>query len=492
MAGVDIHALKRSLESYGEYPWLALSFTLYKVLTFSVAFVTLPAIPVLPAFAGSSTPMVALLAAISTACVAFAVVGRDRHVFDKPRYLEGMAILFLSGMVLLNLVVPRLSGVGGLGTYACALVLMACGFCGVHIEFGRIMGYLGMTYTLIFNCLSLLIALPVSALLLILPPPGLLAAGVVGSVACTASLNHAVDQVGRAKVHRTVEAPLSIPWRFMATSCAQGVSAGLLFTVFWAQGTPPLGVTGQAAASVLAVLMAFTCGLALRIDFDRMIYRVGFASIGVGCMLYAIAGTSVVLPTASRFMQLFAFVYLDLILWSLGSYLIKDCGQPAIWVAACPSASLLAGRCTGSIVGSALTGPLGAMGTLFTTDVVAATASVASLVITLLALALTSRDNIRTGWGFITLAPEEEQPTDRMRACSLIGEDFRLTGREREVLGLMAEGKTRREITEELFVTGNTVKTHQHNIYAKLDIHSREELLRFIDHQRGAFSSHGE
>jgi LuxR family transcriptional regulator, maltose regulon positive regulatory protein len=48
-----------------------------------------------------------------------------------------------------------------------------------------------------------------------------------------------------------------------------------------------------------------------------------------------------------------------------------------------------------------------------------------------------------------------------------------LKAREIEVLKLIQEGASNLEISEELFISINTVKTHVLNIYAKLDVHSR-------------------
>jgi DNA-binding NarL/FixJ family response regulator len=45
-----------------------------------------------------------------------------------------------------------------------------------------------------------------------------------------------------------------------------------------------------------------------------------------------------------------------------------------------------------------------------------------------------------------------------------------LTAREREVLGLMAEGLTDRGIAERLVVAPKTVETHAHHIFEKLDL----------------------
>ena len=50
-----------------------------------------------------------------------------------------------------------------------------------------------------------------------------------------------------------------------------------------------------------------------------------------------------------------------------------------------------------------------------------------------------------------------------------------LTKRELEILCLVAEGKTNKEIGEELFITIKTVKTHITNILSKLDVSDRTQ-----------------
>jgi len=48
-----------------------------------------------------------------------------------------------------------------------------------------------------------------------------------------------------------------------------------------------------------------------------------------------------------------------------------------------------------------------------------------------------------------------------------------LTAREREVVALLAQGMTNKEIAAELFITTNTVKRHLKSIFGKLDVHTR-------------------
>lgn len=59
-----------------------------------------------------------------------------------------------------------------------------------------------------------------------------------------------------------------------------------------------------------------------------------------------------------------------------------------------------------------------------------------------------------------------------------------LTRRETEILELVAAGKSRSKIATELFVDVETVKSHIKNIYAKLDVHSREDAIRLAKDQR--------
>jgi LuxR family maltose regulon positive regulatory protein len=52
-----------------------------------------------------------------------------------------------------------------------------------------------------------------------------------------------------------------------------------------------------------------------------------------------------------------------------------------------------------------------------------------------------------------------------------------LSERELEVLALLAQGLTNREIASRLFLALNTVKAHTRNIYGKLDVHSRTQAV---------------
>ncbi len=58
------------------------------------------------------------------------------------------------------------------------------------------------------------------------------------------------------------------------------------------------------------------------------------------------------------------------------------------------------------------------------------------------------------------------------------GEGEELTAREREILGLVAEGLSNREIARRLFITEGTVKNHLSHLFQKMSARRRTEALR--------------
>jgi DNA-binding CsgD family transcriptional regulator/tetratricopeptide (TPR) repeat protein len=64
------------------------------------------------------------------------------------------------------------------------------------------------------------------------------------------------------------------------------------------------------------------------------------------------------------------------------------------------------------------------------------------------------------------------------------GTPFHLTGREREVLALVAQGRTDRQIGADLFISHRTVERHVSSILAKLDARNRAEIAAIAHRDR--------
>jgi DNA-binding NarL/FixJ family response regulator len=62
---------------------------------------------------------------------------------------------------------------------------------------------------------------------------------------------------------------------------------------------------------------------------------------------------------------------------------------------------------------------------------------------------------------------------------ALVAEGDRLTGRQREVLQLLAEGKSMKEVASALYVTVRTVAFHKYQIMDVLNLKSNAELVQY-------------
>ncbi len=72
---------------------------------------------------------------------------------------------------------------------------------------------------------------------------------------------------------------------------------------------------------------------------------------------------------------------------------------------------------------------------------------------------------------------EEKNKSANVNTFEPAGDIEPLTEREREVLKLVAEGKSNQEIAEKLFVRDVTVKTHLNTIFKKLKVKSRTQAV---------------
>ncbi len=71
----------------------------------------------------------------------------------------------------------------------------------------------------------------------------------------------------------------------------------------------------------------------------------------------------------------------------------------------------------------------------------------------------------------------ESQQSDQSNSFNEFCQQFELSSREADVLLLLLKGQTNNQIAERLFISINTVKTHISNIYQKIGVSRRYELL---------------
>lgn len=90
---------------------------------------------------------------------------------------------------------------------------------------------------------------------------------------------------------------------------------------------------------------------------------------------------------------------------------------------------------------------------------------------------------LRAKGGDLLLVREARSSSDEAREASpldsrnRLADEYGLTQREREILGYLLQARSLPYISEALFISEGTTRTHTRNIYRKLNIHSKQELI---------------
>ena len=111
--------------------------------------------------------------------------------------------------------------------------------------------------------------------------------------------------------------------------------------------------------------------------------------------------------------------------------------------------------------------------------------AMAGLLVVVAALFLSEKSVSSSQWG-VVLKPAAQGETHEFEQNRLavkyheLAHQVGLTAREEDILLLVAQGMTLGQISRELYIGSNTVKTHMKHLYQKLDVHSRDEVFALL------------
>lgn len=265
------------------------------------------------------------------------------------------------------------------------------------------------------------------------------------------------------------------PWKLLITATI----AGTAFGVF--QGVSLSGGFGEGAwynygivSFFLAALLFAVCVMNLRMNFNHLLYRVSFTLMAFGAFLCAAVPANAAWGYGSFCIGYRLF---EMLLWCLIAYLIKQRSVPFEWIGGQSLGTLFIGYFIGfeaftlweNLLPGAETGAL---------------LSLMSFSLLTAALFLVSQSNLMEAWGMVRPGDSPDDADTTTIACQQLTRQFALSARESEVLNLLAEGKTRNEISNDLTLSEETIKTHIRHLYQKLGVHSRKELDRIITQRK--------
>lgn len=283
-----------------------------------------------------------------------------------------------------------------------------------------------------------------------------------------------------------VELRITNPRSFVPSGHALFVTLILLkmsfgFAMTFASSDAMPLVTVAAGAPVLLTLVAL--GLFRKTDLDS-VYRASLLFVLAGFLLVnplieSLTGmpalANVILRAGSDLSRVLAF----LLVATIGARNITGAPSVAIYVGVANTFGSLLGAQLGIAANAALAADPGLLALLL-----------AVIIFAFVAYNLLSPDVFRLdeAANAVEAVPSELQaaqidaPTLE-QACEHVCREHGLTPRESEVLELLARGRNAQAIQDRLTISRGTAKTHIRNVYAKLGIHSQQELIELVEQE---------
>lgn len=255
-----------------------------------------------------------------------------------------------------------------------------------------------------------------------------------------------------------------VPYRAIVFVLAYSFAYGIASFITHAHLTNYAAVIPSAIVIALAVFNA-------RSSSSALLARVAMPLLIGGSLFAAFASTdfdplsTLLLDTGCASMEL-----LILLLVCAATY---SANGSALWLFCLLAASQFLGQFAGFLLASSLDAHAG-------TSEFVVMEIVAMVVVVAISPLLASDSSLSAFWQRATRADSIPETDSLQLRLDELGSRFGLTEREREVLGLAAQGKTNAVIAEDLFLSEGTVKTHLHHVYRKFGIRNRTELMKMI------------
>jgi DNA-binding CsgD family transcriptional regulator len=350
-------------------------------------------------------------------------------------------------------------------------LIMGAGTACLHMEWGRMFSRLGPRKTILHGTFGTFGAMLLVSIMFFLPSIATWVILTLLPLCCVTTIILQRRSLSIAGSEAT-QTRLNIPWRFLCTSFIQGTAFGILQSIL-------LIVEGSTATTIISVVGSLIGAMTLffvvflfRLDFNQLMYHVGFVILASSFALMAAAGS---LFIGGRLLNAIGYRFIDILMWALCTYLVKQRELPTNWVFAVTTGALIIGQVFGAFIGSLVRNTP----TMQQTDL--GLLSVFMVFIILAgALFMSNKNNLQKGWGMIRPGAGDGLNDDFQVACALATDGFELTPRELEVFELLAQGNSKSYISEKLFLARETVKTHTRNLYRKMSLHSQEELIALV------------
>lgn len=265
-----------------------------------------------------------------------------------------------------------------------------------------------------------------------------------------------------------------LPMKMIAVALFFGISFGAMKGLMVPVGPEAIAIrdTLNIIAIIAGALTLYLTMEVFRMDFDRLTFQVSLPLIAAGFLLVPLHEPFNVIGTG---VYQFGYQYFYIVLWALWAALSNKRKIAPGYVACWGLFAIQLGQLIGSL-------PASYAATTIADEAGFAMLSSCSIFVTLLiALFALGAKPTSTSWGIIKPMEESDVVSPFEKTGALLARECNLSPRETEVFLLLARGRNRAHISEDLVIGEETVKSHIKNIYSKLDVHSQQELIDLVE-----------
>ena len=240
---------------------------------------------------------------------------------------------------------------------------------------------------------------------------------------------------------------------------------------------PPFFSANYAFLAILLVGVLFVClVLLLGKRFDTLfIYRLSLPIMVAGFVILTLFMDRFTVMSIT--VITIGYEFFDVLFWALLVGVVRRGGRLPVLVFGWGVASTYLGMALGTMLSSAAVGPImaGAM------DV--SVFSLASILVLVVLVVLVLPEGTLSKASSLNRHRAARAASDDATSsrCAVIAKRYDLTPRERDVLVLLARGRTLGVVARELHIAEGTARTHMGHIYTKLGVHKQQELIDLVD-----------
>lgn len=243
---------------------------------------------------------------------------------------------------------------------------------------------------------------------------------------------------------------------------------------------------------VLIGLLFVLPGAAIIAGLSISHHELGITSIQ-RILTFVTVAACIITPFTSGWVQL-GCACLVVAAWALltcvnGAFIVKKCSLardvPFFRQAPAKLAPAALGFATGWIIATVITMMFGAHSDAFT--FVRLGTAVVLVAVVMLFIPVEDRHNVDgrsesevAKTATVVSVSMSEQELFEAR-CDAVAKLYQLSPRESDILRFLAKGRNASYIQEKLTISPHTVKSHIYNIYRKVDIHSQQKLMDFVE-----------